>query len=75
MTRDVGDSGDRRAPRAPAPYFSISIANKAPYPTRPLHGAWVALAWPLGGPRVAQASPKPNPKQAEGRKPLLVASS
>jgi len=22
----------------------------------------------LGGPRVAQASPKPNPKQAEGRK-------
>jgi hypothetical protein len=30
------------------------------------------LGWPKGGPRVAQASPKPNPRQAEGRKSLPV---
>jgi hypothetical protein len=56
----------------PPGYFGTFIANKGAYANPPLRHAWVALAWPLGGPRVAQASPKPNPRQAEGRKSLPV---
>jgi hypothetical protein len=35
----------------------------------------VALGWPLGDAWVTQASPKPNPKSAEGRKPVLWLSA
>ena len=51
--------------------FRLFVANKGASANPPLRHAWVALAWPLGGPRVAQGSPNPNPKpspkQAEGR--------
>jgi hypothetical protein len=49
----------------PAPYFSVSVANKALISNRRTDHAWVALAWPLGGPRVAQS--QTQSQQAEGR--------
>jgi hypothetical protein len=74
ITRDVGDSGVRRALRAtPPPIFPFLLQTKALTQIRPC----ATLGWPLGGPRVTQASPNPkpkpnpnpnpNPKQAEGR--------
>jgi hypothetical protein len=52
--RDVGDHGDRHALRAPTRPFSISVANKSSSAIRRLGDPWVALAWPLRGPWVAQ---------------------
>jgi hypothetical protein len=56
-------------------FFSAFVENKGRTVNRPLGGPCVtlgvALAWPLGGPRVAQ-SQTPIPNQAEGHYRLHV---
>jgi len=44
-----------RSPHPPPGYFGTFVANKGASANRPLHRAWVALAWPLGDPRVTQS--------------------
>jgi hypothetical protein len=71
IPRDVGDSGDRRAWRATPPAF-FHFCCKQRYLAEstlgpPLRRAWVALAWPLGGPRVTQSQTQSQTQSAEGR--------
>jgi hypothetical protein len=53
--------------RPPPLFFHLLLQTKTLTPIDPWGLPCVTLGWPLGGPRVAQGPPKPNPSQAEGR--------
>jgi hypothetical protein len=57
----------------PPPFFQLLLQTKQLRQSTlgsPLRDAWVALGPRLGHAWATQGPPKPNPKQAEGRKAL-----